>query len=167
MKKVLMMAVVLVAFAAPAGAATAKTSKADKQEAKRECRAERGTTDATREAFKIKWGGFGHCLHQTAREAKAERKAARREAKKACKGEHPFGKCVSQKAKAKEKAQDDEDAAETEDFKNAAQECDSERSADSKAFADKYGTNHNKKNAFGKCVSQKSHADSGDEDDGS
>ena len=77
MKRVLMVAIVLVAFAAPAGTAVAKTSKADKREAKQECRAERGTTDATREAFKVKWGGFGHCLHATAREAKAERKAAK------------------------------------------------------------------------------------------
>jgi len=77
-----------------------------------------------------------------------------------------FGKCVSQKAKAKEKAQDQNDAAEAEAMTNAAQDCDTERSADRKAFEDKYGTNHNKKNAFGKCVSQKSHEDDG-EDDGS
>src|SRR6185295_1918927 len=54
MRRILGIAVVLVAFAAPAGTAMAKTSKADKQEAKQECRAERGTTDATREAFKAK-----------------------------------------------------------------------------------------------------------------
>jgi hypothetical protein len=171
MRRVLGIAVVLVAFAAPAGTAAAKTSKADKQEAKRECRAERGTTDATREAFKAKWGGFGHCLHQTAREAKAERKAARRNAAKDCKAEHvakhDFGKCVSEKAKAKRQEQDQEDAADSEDATNAAQECDTERSADRKAFEDKYGTNHNKKNAFGKCVSQKSHEDDGEGDGGS
>ena len=75
---------------------------------------------------------------------------------------------MSQKAKAKQEEQDQEDAAEAEDTKNAAQECDAERSADSKAFAEKYGTNHNKKNAFGKCVSQKSDEDDTDtEDDGS
>jgi hypothetical protein len=190
MKKVLMMAVVLVAFAAPAGAATAKTSKADKREANKECRAERGTTDATREAFKAKYANFGHCVSQTAREAKAERKAAHRTAVTDCRDErgdtdetiaafrekygtnaskkNAFGKCVSQTAKAKQKEQDQEDAAEAADTKNAAQACDDERSADSQAFADKYGTNHNKKNAFGKCVSQKSHEDSGDgENDGS
>jgi hypothetical protein len=162
------MAVMLVAFAAPVGTAAAHTSKADKREAKKECRAERGTTDATREAFKTKYGSFGHCLHQTAREAKAERRKAHRDAVKACRGEHPFGKCVSQKAKAERQAQDEDDAAEAEDTTNAAQECDTERSADEQAFADKYGTNHNKKNAFGKCVSQKSHEDDGDgEDDGS
>jgi hypothetical protein len=178
----------LVAFGVPVGTAAAHTSKADKREAKQECRAERGTTDATREAFKTKWGGFGHCLHQTAREAKAERKAAHRNASKDCRDErgdteesiaafrdkygtnankkNAFGKCVSQKAKAEQEDQDQEDAAEAEATKNAAQTCDDERSADAKAFADKYGTNHNKKNAFGKCVSQKSHEDDGDGENG-
>ena len=39
-----------------------------------------------------------------------------------------------------------------EDAKNAAQTCKAERAADPAAFAAKYGTNGNKKNAFGKCV---------------
>jgi hypothetical protein len=39
--------------------------------------------------------------------------------------------------------------------KNAAQECKAERDADPAAFAEKYGTNKNKKNALGKCVSGK------------
>jgi hypothetical protein len=189
MRRVLGIAIALAVFAMPAGAAMAKTSQADKREAKKECRAERGTTDATREAFKVKYGGFGHCLHQTAREAKAERKAAHRNAAKDCREErgdteesiaafrdkygtnankkNAFGKCVSQAAKAKQQEQDEEDAAEAEDTKNAAQDCDAERSADRKAFEDKYGTNHNKKNAFGKCVSQKSHEDTGEGDGGS
>lgn len=37
--------------------------------------------------------------------------------------------------------------------KSAAQACRAERSADPAAFKTKYGTNHNKSNAFGKCVS--------------
>jgi hypothetical protein len=188
MRRVLITAVALVAFAASAGTAAAKTSKADKREAKQECRAERGTTDATREAFKTKYGSFGHCLHQTALEAKAERKAAHRNASKDCREErgdteesiaafrekygtnankkNAFGKCVSKAAKAKRAEQDEDDAAEAEDTKNAAQECDAERSADRQAFEDKYGTNHNKKNAFGKCVSQKSDEDDGDGENG-
>jgi hypothetical protein len=40
-------------------------------------------------------------------------------------------------------------------FKNAAKECKAERSKDPAAFGTKYGTNANKKNAFGKCVSGK------------
>jgi hypothetical protein len=42
---------------------------------------------------------------------------------------------------------------------NAAKECDAERTADSAAFADKYGTNENNRNAFGKCVSSKASED--------
>jgi hypothetical protein len=38
---------------------------------------------------------------------------------------------------------------------NAAQECKAERTADPAAFSEKYGTNKNKKNAYGKCVSGK------------
>ena len=38
---------------------------------------------------------------------------------------------------------------------NAAQDCRAERDADRAAFEEKYGTNKNKRNAFGKCVSAK------------
>lgn len=38
---------------------------------------------------------------------------------------------------------------------NAAQECKAERAADPVVFAEKYGKNKNKKNAYGKCVSSK------------
>jgi opacity protein-like surface antigen len=66
------------------------------------------------------------------------------------------GKCVS--AKSKEKS--DEQAEET---SNAAQECDAERDADEEAFAQTYGTEESKrKNAFGKCVSQKVREDEGE-----
>lgn len=41
-------------------------------------------------------------------------------------------------------------------FHNAAQQCRAERAADPAAFTATYGTNHNGRNAFGKCVS--SHA---------
>lgn len=66
-----------------------------------------------------------------------------------------FGKCVSGKAKAQQDAQ-------TVALRNAAQSCRAERSDPGfaaahggKSFADFYGTNRNKKNAFGKCVSGK------------
>ena len=68
-----------------------------------------------------------------------------------------FGKCVSGKSKGKgdkdEKDEDDKD----EDSGAAAKACKAERtSIGVDAFAKKYGTNHNLKNAFGKCVSGKS-----------
>ena len=64
-------------LAAPASAAAAKPSKADKREAQQECRDLRGTTDATREAFKAQCKNFGACVSQKAKEAKAERKQAK------------------------------------------------------------------------------------------
>jgi hypothetical protein len=64
-----------------------------------------------------------------------------------------FGKCVSAKV---QEAQ----AEQAEKVRNAAQTCRAERSDpnfaathDGKSFTDFYGTNKNKKNAFGKCVS--------------
>lgn len=44
------------------------------------------------------------------------------------------------------------------DAKNAAKECKAERADDPAAFAEKYGTNESKKNAYGKCVSGKARA---------
>ena len=175
MKRLLIIVGALALLALPAASASAaKPTKADKREAQKECRAERGTTDATREAFRAKYGtnengknAFGKCVSQRAHEAKAERKQAKRKAKRECRGEglrgKAFGKCVSKKAKAERAEQDAADAEAAEDRKNAAQACDAERgdTAESRqAFADKYGTNANKRNAFGKCVSQKARSGS-------
>ena len=115
MQRLIIILSALAVLAAPA-AAVAKPSKADKREAQKECRAERGTTDATREAFEAKYRNFGACVSGNAREAKAERQEAR---------------------------------------SNAARECREERAADREAFQDKYGTNANKRNAFGRCISLK------------
>jgi hypothetical protein len=73
-------------------------------------------------------------------------------------GRNAFGKCVSAKAQAAQEQQQ-------ENLQNAAQQCRAERSDpdfaashDGKSFSDFYGTNQNKKNAFGKCVSTKAKA---------
>jgi hypothetical protein len=63
-------------------------------------------------------------------------------------GRNAFGKCVSKKVRAEIR----KDVAA---FKNAAKECRAERNADPAAFRQNYGTNHNGRNAFGKCVSSK------------
>jgi hypothetical protein len=64
------------------------------------------------------------------------------------KGANALGKCVS----AQEKAQKD---AKQQALTNAAQTCRDERtSIGSDAFRTKYGTNHNGRNAFGRCVSK-------------
>jgi colicin import membrane protein len=165
----------LAVLAVPATAVAAKPTKADKREAQKECRAER---DASPEAFNDTYRNFGACVSEKAREAKAERKQAKANAARECRAErdadreafeekygtnannrNAFGKCVSAKAKAKQAEQDAEDAEEAEEIENAAQQCKAERAADRKAFEDKYGTNANKRNAFGKCVSQKAKED--------
>jgi len=74
-------------------------------------------------------------------------------------GNNAYGKCVSSKAKAQEnKTISQETSADV----SAAKSCKTERSADPAAFKAKYGTNHNKSNAFGKCVSQKAKAQNDD-----
>jgi len=70
-------------------------------------------------------------------------------------GANAHGKCVSSKAKAETNAtvkqETDADVA-------AAKSCKAERKADPAAFKAKYGTNANKSNAFGKCVSAQAKA---------
>jgi hypothetical protein len=70
-------------------------------------------------------------------------------------GKNAFGKCVSSKATAQVNAQQSATL-------NAAKKCKAERAqiGDSQ-FAAKYGTNKNKRNAFGKCVSKLAKGTSG------
>jgi hypothetical protein len=71
-----------------------------------------------------------------------------------------FGKCVSSKSK-DDKDEKDEDEKDQGDKDGGAdaKACKAERaSMGAEAFGKKYGTNHNLKNAFGKCVSGKSKA---------
>ena len=65
-----------------------------------------------------------------------------------------YGKCVSQHAKQNKQKLDQQ---ETQSATNAAKDCRAEKNQDPAAFKQKYGTNKNKSNAFGKCVSQKEH----------
>jgi hypothetical protein len=165
----------------PAGA-VAKPDHADKRAAIKQCKAERGKTKDTRKAFKAKYHSFRRCVRQNAAEEHAEKQAALKNAAKQCKAERAdpnfaashdgksfgevygnFGKCVSTKARERKQAEDKNDAQEVQAFKNAAKECAAERSDpgfpaahDGKSFEDFYGSNHNKRNAFGKCVSSKS-----------
>ena len=127
---------------------------------------------------------FGKCVSKKAKEEAAERKAARANAAKDCKaeqedpnfaashdgktfdqfygtneeGKNAYGKCVSQKAKANKEAADAKDEETDEVTINSARECRTEQKADPDAFREKYGTGERKRNAFGKCVSQKSRA---------
>ncbi len=65
-----------------------------------------------------------------------------------------FGKCVSKLSKA-DKADEDENGADEADEKNSSKKCKAERARiGADAFKAKYGTNKNKANAHGKCVSK-------------
>ena len=72
-------------------------------------------------------------------------------------GSNAHGKCVSKRAKENKQEADQQDAQEQQNRINAAKQCKTERGstdASRQAFANKYGTNANKRNAFGKCVSK-------------
>jgi hypothetical protein len=111
----------------PGNSAAAPGQAADKNAAKA-CKAERATMGL--QAFKEEYG-------TNANKANA------------------FGKCVSGKAK-KNKAENEEDEAADDARENAAaKKCKAERETmGAEAFKREYGTNVNKANAFGKCVSK-------------
>ena len=181
MKTILIAVLGAAVLVLPTGA-VAKPDHSDKRAAIKQCKAERGKTKATRKAFKAKYHSFSRCVRQNAAEEHAEKQAALKNAAKQCKAERAdpnfaathdgksfdevyrnFGKCVSTKAREQKQAEDQDDAQEVQAFKNAAKECAAERSDpgfpaahDGKSFEDFYGSNHNKRNAFGKCVSSKS-----------
>jgi hypothetical protein len=157
----------------PTGA-IAKPDKSERDAAKADCRTERGTTKATRELFRLNYDGFADCMGKKAAEEEAENETAAENAAHECKaeraanptgfkdtygtnknGKNAFGKCVSGKAAEKKAAMDAADAQEVAETKNAAKECAAERAANEAAFKQKYGTNRNDRNAFGKCVSGK------------
>jgi hypothetical protein len=189
MKRITLAIGLVAALALPA-LATAKppADQANMQAAHAQCKTERGATKATREAFKAKYHSMSRCVRENAAEEAAEEAAAHKNAAKECKaeaadpgfadehegktfaefygtnrnGKNAYGKCVSAKAKEKKAEMDAEDTEQAEDFKNAAKACAAERrSLGTSEFADKYGTNRNKRNAFGKCVSKHTADDSG------
>jgi hypothetical protein len=153
MRKFVIFAGVLGALALPAAAQAGPT---DRQNAAQECRFERGTTAATREAFTAKYGtngnkanAFGKCVSKAAREEQAQRAKAKAGAPQACrveqgttpeseaafaqkygtngKGKNAFGKCVSAKARELKQQADGQDRKEAIARKSAAKQCDEER----------------------------------------
>ncbi len=181
MKRSIAAITALTLLAIPASAA-AKPDQTDRVNAAQECRAERGDSAATREAFRVKYGtnangrnAFGKCVSTRARDEEQEGQVAHSNASKQCKaeaellgaaafaekygsgkkGRDAHGKCVSGKAKELEAAADAEDRELIAERKRAAKTCAAERKEIGEtAFAEKYGTNKNKRDAFGKCVSQ-------------
>ena len=112
------------------GKSTAAPGQSAEKNAAKACKAERGTTAQTIAAFKENYG------------TNANKSNA-------------FGKCVS--GKAKKDGDEAEDAAEKQAEENAAKKCKTERGTTAQSieeFKQNHGTNKNKANAFGKCVSK-------------
>jgi hypothetical protein len=182
MNKITVVIGIIAALALPAAAAAKPPVEQEHlQAAHAQCKTERGSTKASHEAFKAQYHGMSRCVRENAAEEAAEEAAALKNAAKECKaeaadsnfaathggktfaefygtngnGKNAYGKCVSTKAKEKKAEMDAEDAEEAAEFKNAAKKCAAERRTMGREdFADKYGTNRNKRNAFGKCVSK-------------
>ncbi len=178
MKRILLAGGVAVALTIP-GIALAEDSPTSKESASAACRTELAATGKT--AFRLAWGtnhnranAMGKCVSKRADTESANRSSA----SSTCKTQrddpswlssdgqtfadeygtnknksNAFGKCVSRTAKALSTQQ-------TEDRVSASDTCKAQkadaawRSADGQTFADEYGTNANKRNAFGKCVSR-------------
>jgi hypothetical protein len=148
---------------------------ADDTSPARSCKDQRAAIGAA--AFRDLYGtnrtkrnAFGKCVARLARTHESAEEHAADTAPAACRAErdrdpaafaerygtnrrgtNAFGKCVSATAKAK----GDEAIAEHDEATiSAAKACKAERARDPAAFAERYGTNRNNRNAFGKCVAQ-------------
>jgi hypothetical protein len=123
------------ALTLPAGSATGEPSPSDFRNAAKYCkelRTNSGSPDAFRSAVDefasgkvTRKNAYGKCVSAQAREEQRERRSARRSAQRDCKAE-------------REQNEDEFRAAHG-----------------GETFAEFYGTNRNNRNAFGRCVSQK------------
>jgi hypothetical protein len=172
-KKITTVALLCGALVVPATAGAEEPSQANFKNAAKYCKALRAASgDAN---FKAMFGGksnaYGKCVSKAAKRDQKQEDTAKTNASKECKaekaadpaafktkygtgknGSNAHGKCVSQKAKENKAAADKQEKQDV----NSAEACRTEQKADPAAFKTKYGTNENKSNAFGKCVSTKS-----------
>jgi hypothetical protein len=162
------------ALAVPAVAIADQPSQQNRQNAAQYCKALRESSG--QDNFRSMFGGgknaYGKCVARNAKKDQRQEEKANENAARQCRaerdqdaaafkqkygtgknGKNAFGKCVSQKARENKAREDKTDQNDV----TAAKQCKAEQSQDRQAFDQKYGTNENKKNAFGKCVSQKSH----------
>ena len=175
MKRLLLLAVLALAIPAAALADDTTPAPSTQDAAQAACLAQR--TAIGDPAFKLLYGtnankanAFGKCVSKASKDAQDNDAAAVSTCKKEQSdsafaaahsgktfnqfygtnknGTNAFGKCVS----ASSTEADQADQAATID---AAKSCKTEQAADRDAFKKKYGTNSNKTNAFGKCVSAK------------
>ncbi len=167
MRKLVFFALVA-AFVVPAAAIAGSPSAGDKTNASKQCASERQQMGG--DVFKQTYGtnatksnAFGKCVSKLAQQNEQDRSNAASQCRSersddpaafktkygtGKNGANAFGKCVSSKAKTAEAKQVNATV-------NAAKQCRAEQQADPTAFKNQYGTNANKSNAFGKCVSGK------------
>ena len=162
MKRFTIFLVAVAALTVPS-VASAAVSPADYKNAAKFCKALRAEMgpDAFKQTFgtnKNKRNAFGKCVSKEARKLDNLHAQAVKQCKAATQSVPPAdtpGKgddkrslrdCVKQTLRELKTAHADA-------IENAAKQCKTERTADPVAFRDKYGTNENKSNAFGKCVS--------------
>ena len=167
MRKLIFLAVITFLALPALAVAGSPPSPASQAAAVKQCTTER-SANAT--AFKLLYGtlpnrsnAFGKCVSKLAQQNEQEHSNAAAQCRTerssdptafattygtGSKHRNAFGNCVSKKAKAAA-------AARVEATVNAAKSCWTERKADLAAFKTRYGTNADKSNAFGKCVSGK------------
>ena len=168
MKRLGLVAALVAAVALPATSAADPPSQTDQRNAAQRCKTMRGAMGET--LFRATFGtnpngsnALGMCVsrmaqeehenrHNAAQQCRTERRA-NPEAFRNRYGtnrnkSNAFGKCVSQQARAASNGDQQQ-------LMNAARQCETERRANPEAFRNRYGTNRNKQNAFGKCVSEK------------
>jgi hypothetical protein len=165
MRKLIFLAVTALLALPALAVAGSPPSPASQAAAVKQCTTERNANAA---AFKLTYGtlptrsnAFGKCVSKLAQQNEQEHANAAAQCRTERSGDptgfaanygtgpkhmNAFGNCVSQKAKLAA-------AARVAATKAAFQACWTERKADVAAFRSKYGTNANKSNAFGKCVS--------------
>jgi hypothetical protein len=184
MRRMILMLGLTGALAAPVAARADAPTQADRTQAEKACRFERGTTDATREAFRVKYGtnkngrnAFGKCVSATEKHQSAEQAQAEANAPQACRaeqgttpeskaafqqkygtnknGKNAFGKCVAAKAQALEQQAQAQDREQATARKNAARTCAAERGTTAASRA-AFKAKYGKHghDAFGRCVSQ-------------
>jgi hypothetical protein len=165
MGRVVTIVLVLAALAVPAALADNQPATQSQTNAAQQCKAQLKNMGA--KDFRSLWGtnkngrnAFGQCVALTAQQNQKNVQSAEEQ----CRtdrakdpeaftkkwgtnknGRNAFGKCVSQTAQAESQQQQQATL-------NAAQTCKAERAKDLAAFRSKYGTNHNKRNAFARCV---------------
>ena len=167
MRKLIFLAVTAFLALPALAVAGSPPSPASQAAAVKQCTTERNASPA---AFKLLYGtppnrsnAFGKCVSKLAQQNEQEHSNAAAQCRTdrssdpaafattygtGSKHRNAFGNCVSKKAKAAA-------AARVEATVNAAKSCWTERNAGLAAFKTRYGTNADKSNAFGKCVSGK------------